>query len=85
MEVPRGSRRMPEIEEFPVVGQREWHAKQAGHAAQQPRKGGFFSRLSAMGRKSAPSHGGMPDDENDFDDNGSNAQSSAYGSRGRRR
>ncbi|HPG88225.1 MAG TPA: cell division protein FtsZ [Hyphomicrobium sp.] len=63
-ETPRGTRRMPELEEFPVVGQREWHAKQsgnsgtAGKASDEKRKGGFFSRF---GRKSTDATDGAPD------------------------
>ncbi|MGB4865939.1 MAG: hypothetical protein WBP38_08615, partial [Hyphomicrobium sp.] len=51
VEAPRSVRRMPDVEDFPVVGQREWHAKQSGtspdaaKAGGGGRKGGFFSRF----------------------------------------
>jgi cell division protein FtsZ len=50
VEAPRSGRRMPEVEDFPVVGQREWHAKQSSgeadpKAGRQGRRNGFFSRF----------------------------------------
>ena len=51
VEAPRSVRRMPDVEDFPVVGQREWHAKQSGtspdaaKAGGGGRKSGFFSRF----------------------------------------
>lgn len=51
VEAPRTARRIPDVDEFPVVGQREWHAKQsgssanAGNSSEEKRKGGFFSRF----------------------------------------
>lgn len=54
VEAPRGSRRMPAVEDFPAVGQRDWHAKQSGidqtaeKSGGDQRKPGFFGRF---GRK----------------------------------
>ncbi|MDX2259468.1 MAG: cell division protein FtsZ [Hyphomicrobiaceae bacterium] len=64
-DVRRGQRRMPDIEEFPAPGQRDYHAKQAdkhrpdaetgdrGAAAagsKPSRKPGLFDRLTSIGR-----------------------------------
>src|SRR5258706_2946559 len=63
-DVRPGRRRMPAVEDFPPVGQREYHAK-AVHADLgraeppvddpeiQPRKRGLFSRLTGLGRTDA--------------------------------
>jgi cell division protein FtsZ len=56
VEPPRSSRRMPAVEDFPAVGQRDWHAKQSGtnnpvSAAENQRKSSFFGRISGLGRK----------------------------------
>ncbi|MBU1210936.1 MAG: cell division protein FtsZ [Alphaproteobacteria bacterium] len=59
-EIHRRTRRMPEVEDFPAVGQRDYYAKrdpqaQGAHeeqAGRQPsRKQGFFERLTGRGRK----------------------------------
>ncbi|NOT70642.1 MAG: cell division protein FtsZ [Hyphomicrobium sp.] len=56
VEAPRSSRRMPAVEDFPPVGQRDWHAKQTGSGENgeksggDQRKSGFFGRF---GRKTA--------------------------------
>ena len=56
VEAPRTTRRIPDLDEFPVVGQRDWHAKQSGNSAngansgEDRRKGGFFGRF---GRKAS--------------------------------
>jgi hypothetical protein len=50
---------MPELEEFPAVGQREYHAKRSLEAARtdaprmepETRKRGFFERLTGRGKK----------------------------------
>lgn len=61
VEAPRSSRRMPAVEDFPAVGQRDWHAKQSGtnlnaeKTGDGVRKGGFFGRISGLGRRSAES------------------------------
>lgn len=66
MEPPRTTRRIPDVDEFPVVGQRDWHAKQPGNSSaaaksgDEKRKGGFFSRF---GKKS-------PDSPNSSSGNG---------------
>ena len=58
VEAPRSSRRMPSVEDFPAVGQREWYDKQpsgtvaAANATDDRRKTGFFSRIGSIGRKS---------------------------------
>ncbi len=63
-ELPRNARRMPAVEDFPAVGQREWHAKQAPVPAHTPapahqpptderRRGGLLSRITGLGKKSA--------------------------------
>ncbi len=65
-DVRRPPRRMPELEDFPVVAQREYHAKMEHHvqppsaahrppaqSRSEPRKRGFFDRLT--GRKRAES------------------------------
>lgn len=59
-EIPRGNRRMPGLEDFPPVAQREWHAKQAAPTQQAPagqseerRKGGLLSRITGLGKRSA--------------------------------
>jgi hypothetical protein len=48
---------MPQIEELPVVGQREWNARQSGTSSPQPnedlRKKGFFDRLTGRGRRTS--------------------------------
>ena len=64
----RGARRMPEIDEFPAVGQREYHAKSAhpagaqgrahgpGRNAPEPaRRIGFFQRLTGRGSRASDS------------------------------
>jgi cell division protein FtsZ len=58
-EIPRTSRRIPAIEEFPPQAQKEWHAHHgafgAAHAqhAEEQRKPGLFGRLTGFGRKSS--------------------------------
>lgn len=58
-EAPRSTRRMPSVEDFPAVGQREWYDKQpnapvaAPPTADDGRKAGFFSRIGSMARKPA--------------------------------
>jgi cell division protein FtsZ len=65
--IPRGGRRMPTVEDFPAVGQREYRAKSGAPANQggrpapppqayaphpeQPRKRGLFERLAGLGRR----------------------------------
>jgi cell division protein FtsZ len=56
VEAPRSSRRMPAVEDFPAVGQRDWHAKQApapaaANLSDDRKKAGFFGRLGGLGRK----------------------------------
>jgi cell division protein FtsZ len=59
VEAPRSTRKMPSVEDFPAVGQRDWYDKQpntpvaAANAADDSRKAGFFSRMGNMGRKPA--------------------------------
>ena len=59
VEAPRSSRRMPAVEDFPAVGQRDWQGKQPfkNSAQESPaaesRKTGFFGRISGMARKPA--------------------------------
>jgi cell division protein FtsZ len=63
-EIARASRRIPEIDDFPAVGQREYHAK-SGHVGQEgrdpgagrraapeaPRRLGFLQRLTGRGAR----------------------------------
>ncbi len=55
-EIPRGQRRMPSVDDFPAVGQKEWHAKQAGTQARtdQRKTSGFFGRITGRSRAAAP-------------------------------
>lgn len=72
--VRRPPSRIPNIEEFPPVGQREYHAKsqgagapsythpeQSGRAAPEPRKRSFFDRLTGRAKRDGDSreHGGQ--------------------------
>ena len=57
-EIPRSSvRRMPAVEDFPAVGQREWHARQApvSSASSAPsedrKKTGFFGKFGGLSRR----------------------------------
>jgi cell division protein FtsZ len=67
-EIARASRRMPEIDDFPTVGQREYHAKSGhpGHygrdpgagrraAPEAPRRLGFLQRLTGRGARAGDS------------------------------
>ncbi len=61
VEIRRGGRRMPEVEEFPPVGQREWHAKNVssesyGGGTVQPRQG-LLGRLTGLGRRTQQATG----------------------------
>ncbi len=66
VEIKRGQRRMPNVEDFPIVGQREYRAKSGwsdppsapppprGYApepAQPQKKPGLFSRITGFGRR----------------------------------
>ena len=57
VEGPRPTRRMPAVDDFPAVGQRDWHAKQMGNSqsaaksSDDRKKLGFFGRLGGIGRK----------------------------------
>ncbi len=59
IEPPRSARRMPGVEDFPAVGQREWLSKQpegmteAERPADNTKKTGFFGRFGGMSRKPA--------------------------------
>ncbi len=71
--IRRSPRRMPDLDEFPAVGQREYHAKMqraparpqsygspSTRAEPEPRKRGFFEQLTGRGKRegdSHPSHG----------------------------
>jgi cell division protein FtsZ len=60
VEPPRSSRRMPAVEDFPAVGQRDWHAKHAPvpaatNLSDERKKAGFFGRLGGLGRKGSES------------------------------
>jgi len=54
-EIPRTSRRIPSIEEFPPQAQKEWNAHRGtyGERQEEPRKPGIFGRLVGMARKPA--------------------------------
>jgi cell division protein FtsZ len=65
----RSTRRIPDLDEFPAVGQRDYHAKMQRDAARppsygsaparaeaQPKKRGFFERLTGRGRHEGDSH-----------------------------
>jgi cell division protein FtsZ len=67
-QIRRAPPRMPDLEEFPIVGQREYRAKQhresAPHASAPPstqpgpeqKKRGFFERLTGRGKRESDSH-----------------------------
>jgi cell division protein FtsZ len=55
LEVRRPSRRIPELNEFSPIAQREYRAKTAPAASPQKRPG-LFERLSGMGRRADDSH-----------------------------
>jgi cell division protein FtsZ len=61
VDVRRQGRRMPSVEDFPVVGQREYFAKtgqgRAPDAHTQPRRRGLFERLTGIGRRQNDSFG----------------------------
>lgn len=66
-QVRRPPRRMPELEDFPAVGQREYHAKTQRNAAApqvygehsarpaEPKKRGFFERLTGRAKRDGDS------------------------------
>lgn len=66
--LPAASRRMPEVDDFPPVGQREYRAKAApvvattgprvynAKGSPPPRKPGLFERLTKLGRNTGESH-----------------------------
>ncbi|MBY0225775.1 MAG: cell division protein FtsZ [Hyphomicrobium sp.] len=67
--IRRTPRRMPDLDEFPAVGQREYHAKMQREAARppsydsaqvraeaEPRKRGLFERLTGRGKQAGDSH-----------------------------
>ena len=59
-QVRRAPRRMPDLEEFPVVAQREYHAKSrrdgaTPHVEPEPKKRGFFERLTGRAKREADS------------------------------
>jgi cell division protein FtsZ len=61
-EMPRRDRRMPQVEDFPIVGQRDYHAKaQAGvhehgyDTAEPQRRPGFFERITGRIRRQSES------------------------------
>ena len=74
-QVRRPPRRMPELEEFPVVGQRDYQAKTqrngaAPHVyaeptvrAPEPKKRGFFERLTGRAKREGDSHASSRDRE----------------------
>lgn len=51
--IPRSGRRMPSVEDFPEVGQKDWHAKQSGNGSstEQRKSTGFFGRLTGRNRR----------------------------------
>ncbi len=67
-QIRRPPRRMPELEEFPAVGQREYHAKTQRNAAAphvyaeqsarpaEPKRRGFFERLTGRSKRDGDSH-----------------------------
>jgi cell division protein FtsZ len=74
-QVRRPPRRMPELEEFPVVGQREYQAKTQRNGAAphvyaeptartpEPKKRGFFERLTGRAKREGDSHASGRDRE----------------------
>jgi cell division protein FtsZ len=56
-EIRRGARRMPDVDDFPTVAQREYRAKSqmtgldAAQANQSGKRPGLFERLAGMGRR----------------------------------
>jgi len=72
-EVRRAPRRMPDVEDFPPIGQREYYAKTQpgtpparphGSAPQptaEPRRRGFFDRIAGLGRRESDSRGERTD------------------------
>ncbi|MCB1520955.1 MAG: cell division protein FtsZ [Hyphomicrobiaceae bacterium] len=71
VDVRRTARRMPEVDDFPPVGQREYYARTGAEAPRavapagsvqqaqggQPRRPGLFERIAGMGRRAADSAG----------------------------
>jgi cell division protein FtsZ len=75
-DVRRTTRRMPEVEDFPAVGQREYRAKSArsdlpdlmptphqGKPPQEPKKSTLFQKLAGVGRPRAEAPLMSPDAE----------------------
>ena len=62
-EFQRSARRIPALEEFPDVGQREWHAKKSpanlpdSDLQDDRRRQGFFGRLTGLGRRPQDARG----------------------------
>jgi cell division protein FtsZ len=78
-DIRRTGRRMPDLQEFPEVAQREWQSKRAGAQTdtskpdvsrdEASRRKGLFSRLTGLGRsKQEPAAGQSYDDENQSPD-----------------
>ena len=60
VEIRRPARRMPELNEFSPIAQREYRARTEGQNAIQPpaKRQGLFERLAGMGRRANDSHAG---------------------------
>ena len=60
-EIRRAGRRMPEVNDLPIVGQREWHAKAGAgdnpNANEPQRRQGLLGRLTGLGRRGAQGPG----------------------------
>ena len=54
-EIRRAGRRMPDVDEFPAAGQREWHARNAASESstsnEPQRRQGLLGRLTGLGRR----------------------------------
>jgi cell division protein FtsZ len=62
-EIRRSPRRMPEVEDFPAVAQREYRAKAQAEAIETGgpvKRPGLFERLAGMGRRADDSHATSP-------------------------
>lgn len=68
-EIRRQGRRMPGVEEFPAVGQRDWNAKMGGSnnsSTNEPqRRQGLLGRLTGLGRRGSELQGSGRDLNND--------------------
>ena len=77
-EVRRGPRRIPDVQEFPAVGQRDYYAKASNHgrgsqASDSGKKPSLFERLTGRGKRASDS----PDSPRQGDDGARGGPSTA--------